>query len=125
MPPNATNLEQEGVTIPPFYLMKKGVVNWNGMRDILLNCKYPTRAVEENLADLNAALAANRNGANALIEVINNNGKKTVQTYLNLLREHASTKMQTTLQKFQDGNYSATEFLDDGSPLKVNIQLNY
>ena len=124
MPPNATNLEQEGVTISPFYLIKKGVANWKGMRDILLNCKYPTRSVDENLADLNAALAANKNGANALIELISNHGNETVQTYLNLLRQHASTKMKATLQKFPDGNYSATEFLDDGSPLKVSIKLN-
>ena len=124
MPPNATNLEQEGVTVSPFNLIKKGVVNWDEMRAILLNAKYPTRAVEENLADLNAALAANKNGANALIELIKNHGKETVQNYLNLLREHASTKMKATLLKFPDGNYSAIEYLDDGSPLKVNVELN-
>lgn len=123
MPPNATNLEQEGVIISPFYLMKNGKVNWEGMKDILLNCKYPTRSVEENLADLNAALAANKNGVSALIELINNQGLETVQNYMNLLRKHASLKMEETLKKFPDGFYSATEFLDDGSPLNVNILL--
>ena len=123
MPPNAKNLNEEGVTISPFYLVKKGVVDWTGMKNILLNCSYPTRSVEENLADLNAALAANKNGAEALINLINTYGKDMVQTYLDLLREHASSKMKATLKKFKDGQYSATEFLDDGSPLKVDIQL--
>jgi len=124
MPPNAKNLEEEGVTISPFYLIKKGEVDWVGMKDILLNCTYPTRSVEENLADLNAALAANKNGADALINLIKTYGKERVQTYLDLLREYASSKMKATLKKFKDGKYSSTEFLDDGSPLKVDIQLN-
>lgn len=123
MPPNAKNLEEEGVCISPFYLIKKGRPNWDGIKNILLTGKYPSRSVEENLADLNAGLAANKNGAEALINLVKTYGKQNVETYLNLLREHASTKMQATLKKFADGNYSATEFLDDGSPLKVSIQL--
>ena len=123
MPPNAKNLEEEGVVISPFYLVKNGKVNWEGMKAILLNAKYPTRSVEENLADLNAALAANQNGSNALLSLINSHGKETVQTYLGLLRNHASVKMKATLGKFENGIYSATEFLDDGSPLNVNVQL--
>lgn len=124
MPPNAKNLEEEGVTISPFYLVKKGTPNWEGMRHILLNCHYPTRSVEENLADLNATLAANRNGAEALLELIRTFGQETVQTYLDLLRQHASDKMQDTLRTFKDGVYSAEECLDDGSPLSVTIELN-
>ena len=123
MPPNAKNLEEEGVVISPFYLVKKGEVNWKGMRKILEGSTYPTRSVEENLADLNAALAANKNGSNALLTLINTHGKETVQTYLNILRSHASDKMQAKLKTFKNGIYSATEFLDDGSPLKVNITL--
>ncbi len=123
MPPNARNLEEEGVTISPFYLVKEGKVNWETMREILTNGKYPSRSVEENLADLNAALAANKNGADALINLVETYGQETVHTYLDLLREHASSKMKATLRKFEDGIYEAKEFLDDGSPLKVKIEL--
>ncbi len=123
MPPNAKNLEEEGVVISPFYLVKKGKVDWEGMRKILLECTYPTRSVEENLADLNAALAANQNGSNAFLTLIKMHGKETVQKYLDLLRNHAAEKMQATLKTFKNGIYSATEFLDDGSILKVNITL--
>jgi 5-oxoprolinase (ATP-hydrolysing) len=104
-------------------LIKKGKTNWEGMRRILLEAKYPTRSVEENLADLNAALAANKNGAEALISLVETYGKETVKTYLDLLREHASLKMKATLKKFANGTYSASEFLDDDSPLKVSIVL--
>ena len=123
MPPDAKNLEEEGVCISPFYLVKNGQSDWEGMRRILQSAKYPTRSVEENLADLNAALAANKNGSEALISLIETHGKETVQTYLEMLREHAAAKMRATLQKFENGIYSATEKLDDGSPLNVKIDL--
>ena len=123
MPPNATNLEEEGVCISPFYLIKKGIPNWEGMRKILLNAKYPTRSVDENLADLNAAIAANKNGSEALISLIKSHGKETVQNYLDLLRKHASSKMRDTLKKFKNGIYTATEYLDDLSKLNVTVQL--
>ena len=124
MPPNAKNLAEEGVVISPFYLVRKGEVNWKGMRKILLESTFPTRSLEENLADLNAALAANQNGLNALLTLIKTHGKETVQKYLNLLRNHAAEKMLATLKKFKNGIYSATEFLDDGSKLNVNITLD-
>ncbi len=123
MPPNAKNLEEEGVVISPFYIVRKGKVDWEGMRKILLESPYPSRSVEENLADLNAALAANQNGLNALLTLIKTYGKETIQKYLDLLRNHASEKMLATLKKFKNGIYSATEFLDDGSKLNVNITL--
>ena len=123
MPPNAKNLEEEGVVISPFYLVKKGRVNWKSMRKLLENAKYPTRSVDENLADLNAALAANKNGSEAFLTLLKTHGKNTVQKYLKLLHEHAAKKMLATLKKFKNGNYTAKENLDDGSILQVNIQL--
>lgn len=123
MPPNAANLSQEGVVISPFYLIRKGEVDWKGMRHILLDAPYPTRSVEENLADLNAAIAANKNGHDALLTLIDQHGEMTVSNYFDLLKKHAATKMAETLKKFPNGNYFAEERLDDGSLLKVSIQL--
>ncbi len=124
MPPDAKNLEEEGVVISPSYLARNGKVDWEGMQKILLENSYPTRSVEENLADLNAALAANQNGLNAFLLLIQTYGKDAIQKHLDLLRNHAAKKMQDTLKTFKNGIYSASEFLDDGSQLKVNIEIN-
>jgi len=123
MPPGAKNLEEEGVVIAPFYLIKKGQVNWEGMQDILIKAAYPSRSVKENLADLNAAIAANKNGHDALLELANRYGLNKVTRYFDLLRTHAASKMRETLKKFPKGTYSAVETLDDGSVLKVTIHL--
>ncbi|MGM0528732.1 MAG: hydantoinase B/oxoprolinase family protein [Bacteroidota bacterium] len=123
MPPTATRLQQEGVVISPFHLVRRGVVNWEGMRNILLDYVYPTRAVEENLADLNAALAANRNGNYAFLELIRKNGEEKVLHYLDELRKYASRRMGDTLEKFSDGTYRASERLDDGSLINIAMEL--
>ncbi len=123
MPPNAKNLSEEGVVISPFYLIKKGKVNWDGIRKILENAPYPSRSIEENLADLNAAVAANKNGQDALLTLVNQHGIETVCNYFDLLKKHAALKMKETLEQFTEGNYNATEFLDDGSKIQVSIHL--
>lgn len=123
MPPNATTLIEEGVVIAPFYLIRKGNVDWEGMRDILLDAPFPSRSVEENLADLNAAIAANKNGHDALLELVAQYGEETITEYFGRLKQHAAEKMKDTLSKFRNGKYTATEYLDEGSPLNVSIDL--
>lgn len=121
MPPDAKNLVEEGVVINPFHFVKKGEVNWIELRKILMDSPYPTRAIDENLADLNAALAANRNGEKALLDLVKEQGSEKVLLFMNFLKEHAENKMRETLNKIPAGIYSATEYLDDGSPLSVKI----
>src|SRR5690349_11491224 len=59
MPPGARRLVEEGVVIPPVYLARGGVPRWEALRRLLVEAPFPSRAVEENLSDLRAAVAAN------------------------------------------------------------------
>ncbi|MDZ7737986.1 MAG: hydantoinase B/oxoprolinase family protein, partial [Bacteroidales bacterium] len=124
MPPDAINLQEEGVVISPFYLVRKGVLKRDGMRKILTDYPYPSRSPEENMADLNASLAANHNGSQSLLTLINHHGRKTVTDYMQQLRTYASSRMKDTLAGFADGTYRATEHLDDGSVIKAVIRLD-
>lgn len=123
MPPFATTLAEEGVTISPFLLVHLGKVNWEGMREILENAPYPTRLVDENLTDLNAALAANYEGARTLLKLVDDHGLNDVVKYMKRLKLHAAKKMRQVLSKMEDGIYQAEEFLDDGTPIHVKIKL--
>ncbi|HTQ80145.1 MAG TPA: hydantoinase B/oxoprolinase family protein, partial [Thermoanaerobaculia bacterium] len=66
MPPEATRLVEEGVVLPPTYLVRGGRPLFGEIRRLLETAPHPSRAVEENLADLRAAVAANHRGAEAL-----------------------------------------------------------
>ncbi|GMT45240.1 MAG: 5-oxoprolinase [bacterium] len=123
MPPAATRLSEEGVVISPFYLVRNGKVDWSGMRRILEDAPYPSRLVEENLADLNAALAANLEGKRALLQLIKSYGKEEVQQYMKHLGDYATRKMEAVLAGFKDGIYEAEEFLDDDTPVRVKITI--
>jgi 5-oxoprolinase (ATP-hydrolysing) len=121
MPPAADNLAEEGVVIPPFLLVENGKANWDGIRDLLTKAPYPSRNPEENMADLNAALAANKRGSDALRELVKTHGASRVEFFFEALKKHARNQIIRTLDKIPDGEYAATEFLDDGSPIAVKI----
>ena len=122
MPPRARSLAEEGVVIKPFYLVKRGVADWEGMEKLLSGGPYPSRAVSENLADLNGALAANRKGAADLLQLVDHQGFEKVTRYMELLREHACRKTTEALQRYPLAHGSALELLDDGTPLVVEFR---
>ncbi len=123
MPPAATNLAQEGVVIPPSYMVRDGRVDWTAVRDMLQNAPFPSRTVDDNLADLRAALAANHRGLKALQELAREYGGETVLYYMAALKSQADQGLRSALSRLPDGRYSAQERLDDGSPLQVRIDI--
>ncbi|RMD86028.1 MAG: hydantoinase B/oxoprolinase family protein [Calditrichaeota bacterium] len=123
MPPMATNLAEEGVVIPPTYLVHRGKACWDEIGEVLLKEPYPTRALEDNLADLRAAVAANRRGATALMNLAEIHGVQTIIHYMQALEKLASERIREALLKLPDGTYQAEELLDDGSPLRVRIEV--
>ncbi len=123
MPPFATSLAEEGVVIPPFHLVRAGKADWQKMREILTTSSYPTRAIEDNLADLRAAVAANHRGQQALNSLMEKHGSKTVAHYMTQLKALAEKQMREALRALPDGRYQAEEHLDDGSPLRASIEI--
>lgn len=123
MPPTATNLEEEGVIIPPMYLIKEGEERWAEIREHLLAAKYPSRSVEENIADLQAAVAANHRGMEGLRRLCEKHGFEEVIHYMNALCDHAEFRMRETIRNISSGSYISEEFLDDGTPLKASLQV--
>ena len=123
MPPDAVRLIEEGVVIPPTHLIQGGVPRWEEIERLLTAGPYPTRAVRENLADLEAALAANRCGAEALRALALRHGRATLHRYMAALADRAEGRMRAALARLAPGTYSAVERLDDGAPIAVRIEV--
>ncbi|MEY4931399.1 MAG: hypothetical protein RI909_2123 [Bacteroidota bacterium] len=124
MPADAVSLEEEGVIISPTYLVKRGKVQWPAVRKIFSSALYPTRLPEENMADLNGALASVNLGNDALQELCKKHSLKQVSFYMKALRDYAAQLLKAKIKESKVKTYQAEERLDDGSVLKVNISLD-
>ncbi len=123
MPPDASCLAEEGVVLEPQYLVKGGVARWSEIRQRLLAGPYPSRSVDENLADLRAAQAANHRGREALLQLISTHGAGRVDHFMRELNGQSGTLIRRALESLGDGRLAAEELLDDGTPLRVSIEL--
>ncbi len=123
MPPAATSLADEGVVFPPTHLAREGVFDWEPIRAALAGGRYPSRAVEENLADLAAAVAANRRGESALLDLARMHGSDAVRHFMRELSGQAERGARAALARIGEGRYEAEERLDDGSILRVAIEI--
>ncbi len=124
MPPAATCLAEEGVVIAPQHLVRADRADWRSIERLLLSGPYPSRAVTENLADLRAALAANRRGAEQLVALAGQHGAEVVLAQMRDLHALAAREARRALHALGalgSASHRATEHLDDGSPLAVEI----
>ncbi|MDN5205602.1 hydantoinase B/oxoprolinase family protein [Fulvivirgaceae bacterium BMA10] len=122
MPPDASSLIEEGTIIPPTKILIGGKENWKQIEEIFKDSPYPTRAIEENLADLQGGLASIQLGVTALKELAENYGIETVHHYMDKLRAYASNCLADKLKTLPNKEMEAIEYLDDGSILKVKVK---
>lgn len=123
MPPDSKNLAEEGVVIRNFKVMEGGVARFEPLKRLLLEARYPSRAPEENLADVSAQIAANRRGAGALETMLQRFGRERTLAYMGHIQKAAEGKMRDCLRRFGDGVYEFEDALDDGSPVRVKITI--
>ncbi len=121
MPPNATTLEEEGVVIRPMYLAREGVVDWDAITTILKTARYPTRRLEENLADLAAQLASIRFGERELERLAREKGPDRVAHFMGALKLRAADALRSALDCLPFANQSAVERLDNGAEIAVSV----
>jgi len=122
MPADATCLGEEGVVIAPRYLVKNHQPLWDDVENLLKSKPYPSRSVEENLADLNGALASIQTGIHGLKLLCKNHGASSVMKYMQKLLDYSGASLLSTFKKFKSEEWSAAEALDDGSKIRVTIR---
>ncbi|CAK7201348.1 hypothetical protein SEUCBS139899_004052 [Sporothrix eucalyptigena] len=134
LPPNSTELWQEGAAIESVKLVEAGAFNEEAMREHLLvrPAQYPgcsgARNLSDNLADLRAQTGANQKGINLIGQLVKEYGLDTVLFYMRAIQENAEIAVRRLLKetfvRFNGQPMEATEFMDDGSPIKLKITIN-
>lgn len=96
-------------------------MQWPAVQKIFSGAKYPSRLPEENLADLNGALASVNYGEMLLLDLCAKFGVREVQHYMKALRKYAAQLLQEKIRNAGAHIWKAEEQLDDGSLLKVKV----
>jgi 5-oxoprolinase (ATP-hydrolysing) len=121
MPPDATNLAEEGVLISSFALSRDGVENESGLRDLLTGHRYPSRAPELNLADIAAQRAAGVAGSRRVIEMVTRLGRGLVDSAARRMLGQASDAVGRWIETLGKEPRSFSDTLDDGTRIAVRL----
>ncbi len=124
MPPFSKNLAEEGVLVRDFKLVHAGAQRFDELRKLLLAGPHPTRAVNDNLADVTAQLAANVYGARELLALIDRFTLPVIQSAVCDVQKAAETKLRRALAKLPLGTREFTDHLDDGAPIKATLTVH-
>jgi 5-oxoprolinase (ATP-hydrolysing) len=126
MPSNSTSIEEEGILFDNFQLVKNGKFCEVETLALLTSSAYPARNPTQNIADLQAQIAANECGAKELQRMVNHYGAITVQAYMGFVRDNAEDAIRkaiANLAKEKDERRFVYP-IDNGSQIVVSVSLD-
>ncbi len=123
MPPHSTHVDQEGVLLDALPL----VDTEHGLREarimaLLTGGPHPARNPAQNLADLQAQIAANEKGARELRRMIGHFGLDVVRAYMGHVQDNAAETVRRVLDVLDDGVFSVE--MDNGARIRVAITVD-
>ncbi|KAA9007980.1 hydantoinase B/oxoprolinase family protein [Histidinibacterium aquaticum] len=120
-PPDSTHIEEEGVLIDNFRLMAQGRFLEEETRALLGSGPWPCRDIDQNVADLQAQLAANATGAAEIARMIATHGTDVVQAYMRHVQDNAEASVRAVIGRLEDGSF--TYPLDHGAEIRVAVRV--
>jgi len=120
VPPNASEIYQEGIRIPPLKLRHRGEFN----EALLEMLKLNVRVAEMFMGDLGAQIAACTVGARRLGELAGRYGYDHSRALFAELLDRSETLTRHALAKIPNGTYRYVDFLDnDGVELDTPVRI--
>jgi N-methylhydantoinase B len=120
---SATEVEQEGLRLPPVKLYKAGVLDDEILSIILSNI----RIADQRIGDIKAQAAALATGDKRLAALLQRYGAATVEASIIELKARAAQQMRAMIATIPDGAYSGEAFVDsDGvvnEPLRIAMRI--
>ncbi|XP_067628315.1 5-oxoprolinase [Eurosta solidaginis] len=137
MPPHSTSLAQEGAAFKSFLIVEAGVFQEKNIVERLTTPTAAkgatgTRNLPDNISDLKAQIAANHKGIQLVSELIDCYGLDVVQAYMNYIQQNAEVAVRDMLKEIAQNmlkrngttTLEAVEFMDDGSPIKLHVEID-
>lgn len=144
MPSFAESIFEEGVSFKSFKIINNGEFKEEELKEALLFPKYEsntnnsnrikligTRNIEENLSDLKAQIASNKQGVNLLLNLVEEYSLETVHSYMKYIQEAAEESVKDSLYElslFNNLKEKETivqeDYMDDGSPINLKLTID-
>jgi N-methylhydantoinase B len=118
---SATEIEQEGLRLPPVKLFKRGRMDPEIYAIVMSNI----RVADQRIGDIRAQAAALEVGARRLGALLDRYGREVVEEAIELLRAAAARQMRAKIAALPEGSWRSTAWVDsDGvvdEPLAIRL----
>jgi 5-oxoprolinase (ATP-hydrolysing) len=126
MPPFSRSIDEEGVLLDNFLLVRGGRLREAELRAQLASGKYPARNPDQTIADLRAQIAANEKGVQELRAMVSQYGRETVAAYMQHVQDNAEESVRRVItalsSTLRDGRFELP--LDNGARIAVSITVH-
>ncbi|MBE9605413.1 hydantoinase B/oxoprolinase family protein [Acetobacteraceae bacterium H6797] len=118
-----TEIEQEGIRVPPLKFFKRGVLNEDVAGILRLNVRAPS----QNWGDLNAQIASVNIGERKVQEIIARFGFENFSSGIESILDYAEAQARAVIREIPDGEYFFADFADEdgegGKPCRIAMTL--
>ena len=122
-PADSTSVEQEGVLLDNVKLVADGRFLESELRLLLGSGAHPARNPDQNVADLQAQVAACEKGTIELLRVIDHYGLDVVHAYMGHVKDNAEESVRRVIDALVDSSFVCE--MDDGHRIEVTISVDH
>ncbi|RVT92209.1 hydantoinase B/oxoprolinase family protein [Rhodovarius crocodyli] len=116
-----TEIEQEGIRIPPLKLVRRGEINQDVMEILRINVRMP----EQNHGDLMAQFASVNIGERRIHEIIARFGYPAFASGIEQILDYAEEQARRVIRDIPDGEYFFADYADEdgegGNPCRMAL----
>ncbi len=116
---HATEVEQEGLRLPPVKLFKRGVID----EEILAIIKSNIRVADQRIGDIKAQAAALTVGERRLSDLIRRHSLPVIRAAWAELEARAARLMRAHIATIPDGTYRSEAFVDSDGIVDVPLRI--
>jgi len=92
------------------------------VRSLFAAGPYPSRNIDQNIADLTAQIAACECGATELLRAVSRYGADVVLAYMGHVQDNAEEAVRNAIASLSDGEFAYE--MDDGAVIRVNVSID-
>ncbi len=107
-PSQATEIQQEGLRLPPVKFYRRGVLDNDILQIVLANIRVP----EERIGDIRAQVGALSVGERRLTALLDKHGEATVNAAIEILKDRSERRMRAYIEAVPDGEYTFSSYMD-------------